>query len=556
MHDRSPAADAGRAADAPRAGTTPASAAQAITPLPGDSLASKTPPTMPVGLPLNSAPLVPLPTDAELASLEIAEEALDSAEVWIFVPSWLASVVVHLVLVLLLALLTTLTAGHDGAPSLVVSTGGPSDPEPELLETNVLDTADEVDEPDPLAPQPLDEPPIVDLAAGTAAPVLPSGELLLGAHALGTDSLMSGVGGVSELKMRLDSNLRQTLLEAGGGTAESEAAVQRALQWLAEHQAYDGSWSFQHDKHPKCHGQCGDNGYTIGHIAATGLALLPFLGAGQTQHDGPHKRNVELGLKYLVRTIKHQGKLGSLWDPHGTMYGHGLASIALCEAYGMTHDQWLRAPTQSVVNFICEAQDPNGGGWRYHPQTPGDTSVVGWQLMALKSAQMAYLDVPKLTLARTAYFLDSVQDRQGATYGYQRPDSRRPATTSIGLLCRMYLGWNRDVRPLKQGVHQLSLLGPSIDTSDMKNNMYYNYYATQVMHHYGGSQWRHWNDVMREYLIKTQSHSGHETGSWYFDGVDQGSGAGGRLYCTAMAAMILEVYYRHMPLYREQSVDH
>ena len=397
MHDRSPAADAGRAADAPRAGTTPASAAQAITPLPGDSLASKTPPTMPVGLPLNSAPLVPLPTDAELASLEIAEEALDSAEVWIFVPSWLASVVVHLVLVLLLALLTTLTAGHDGAPSLVVSTGGPSDPEPELLETNVLDTADEVDEPDPLAPQPLDEPPIVDLAAGTAAPVLPSGELLLGAHALGTDSLMSGVGGVSELKMRLDSNLRQTLLEAGGGTAESEAAVQRALQWLAEHQAYDGSWSFQHDKHPKCHGQCGDNGYTIGHIAATGLALLPFLGAGQTQHDGPHKRNVELGLKYLVRTIKHQGKLGSLWDPHGTMYGHGLASIALCEAYGMTHDQWLRAPTQSVVNFICEAQDPNGGGWRYHPQTPGDTSVVGWQLMALKSAQMAYLDVPQLT---------------------------------------------------------------------------------------------------------------------------------------------------------------
>ncbi len=355
--------------------------------------------------------------------------------------------------------------------------------------------------------------------------------------------------------MRLDDNLRQTLLKSGGGTPESEEAVRRALAWLAEHQAYDGSWSFQHQKSPHCRGQCGDPGYVSGNIAATGLALLPFLGAGQTEHQGPHKRNIELGLKYLVRTIKHQGELGSLWDPHGTMYGHGLASIALCEAYGMTHDPWLREPAQSVVNFICEAQDPRGGGWRYQPQVPGDTSVVGWQLMALKSAQMAYLHVPKITYHRAGYFLDSVQDRNGAVYGYQQPDTRRPATSAIGLLCRMYLGWTRDTRPLKQGVHQLSILGPSIDTSTMANNMYYNYYATQVMHHYGGAMWHEWNEVMRQYLITTQARHGHEEGSWYFDGADQGSGAGGRLYCTAMAAMILEVYYRHMPLYREQSVD-
>jgi hypothetical protein len=74
------------------------------------------------------------------------------------------------------------------------------------------------------------------------------------------------------------------------------------------------------------------------------------------------------------------------------------------------------------------------------------------------------------------------------------------------------------------------------------------------MHHWGGYPWQRWNAVMREYLVRTQAKKDHELGSWYFNGADLGSGAGGRLYCTAMAAMILEVYYRHMPLYREQSI--
>jgi hypothetical protein len=220
----------------------------------------------------------------------------------------------------------------------------------------------------------------------------------------------------------------------------------------------------------------------------------------------------------------------------------------------MTHDPALRQPAQAAIDFIVEAQDPEGGGWRYYPRKPGDTSVVGWQLMALKSGQMAYLRVPQHALRKAGYFLDSVQDQGGAVYGYQNPDLQRPTTTSIGLLCRMYLGWDHDVKPLARGVQTLATLGPSTDRTQMRNNMYYNYYATQVMHHWGGYEWQRWNAVMRDYLVRSQSRAGHESGSWYFDGSDPGSTAGGRLYCTAMAAMILEVYYRHMPLYREQVV--
>ena len=57
---------------------------------------------------------------------------------------------------------------------------------------------------------------------------------------------------------------------------------------------------------------------------------------------------------------------------------------------------------------------------------------------------MAYLRVPPATMRKAGYFLDYVQSDRGAVYGYQRPESRRPATTAIGLLCRMYLGWKHD----------------------------------------------------------------------------------------------------------------
>ncbi len=115
----------------------------------------------------------------------------------------------------------------------------------------------------------------------------------------------------------------------------------------------------------------------------------------------------------------------------------------------------------------------------------------------------------------------------------------------------MYLGWKHDQQALQRGVQILSVLGPSTDKTSTRNNMYYNYYATQVMHHYGGYPWQRWNEVMREYLIATQAQHGHEAGSWFLDGSDHGASAGGRLYCTAMAAMTLEVYYRYMPLYRD-----
>jgi len=278
------------------------------------------------------------------------------------------------------------------------------------------------------------------------------------------------------------------------------------------------------------------------------MALLPFLGAGQTHQKGKYKQNVRAGLYYLISNMKMSKQGGSLHEGGGTMYSHGLASIALCEAYGMTQDRALLQPAQAVVNYICYAQDPVGGGWRYQPRQAGDTSVVGWQLMALKSAHMSYLQVPPEVIKKAFLFLDSVQAESGATYGYTGPGAGQ-ATTCIGLLCRMYLGWNKENPALQRGVERVSNWKVSTN-----GNMYYNYYATQVARHWEGDVWKKWNDQMHDWLVNSQVKQGHEAGSWYFRGDGHGD-RGGRHYITSMATMMLEVYYRHMPIYRKVATD-
>jgi hypothetical protein len=345
---------------------------------------------------------------------------------------------------------------------------------------------------------------------------------------------------------------RATLVRSKGGNQASEDAVEMAIAWLAAHQLPNGAWCFNHQVGP-CNGRCANPG--MGNVAtafngATGIALMPFLGAGQTHLEGQYRENVKRGLYFLTQSMQVKNSVGSLWEEGGRMYSHGLAAIALCECYGMTRDADLARPAQYALNYIHVAQDPLGGGWRYTAGQPGDTSVVGWQIMALKSGHMAYLQVNPTVVKKSYLFLDSVQAHDGAAYGYTVSGDGE-ATSAVGLLCRMYLGWKKEHPALGRGIERLILKGPD------KANMYYNYYATQAVFQYtggDGSLWREWNDKMRDFLVSTQTREGHEKGSWFLPG-DGHNTTGGRLYVTAMATMILEVYYRHMPIYQEKALE-
>jgi len=376
---------------------------------------------------------------------------------------------------------------------------------------------------------------------------IPTSELAVSVPT-GTDLLATHDVSVTGSLAGRDIDTRATSAARGGGNVASEKAVESGLRWLVAHQLENGSWHFDFEG-GMCHGQCRNPGSVTTTTGATALALLPFLGAGYTHKKGEYRENVVRGLYYLNTRTQFTTNGGDVRE--GTLYSQALAGIVLAEAYAMSGDHELKGFAQSVLDFIVYSQDKNGGGWRYEPGAPGDMTVTGWQLMALKCGQMAGLRVPKTTLYMVTRFLDHVQADDGACYGYMTPQSRTPqskaTTTAIGLLCRMYTGWRRNHPTLIAGVANLMHWGPSQD------NIYYDYYATQVLYHRHGPEWEAWNRQLRDYLVAAQSTTGHESGSWYFPG-GHGDKAG-RLFGTAMAIMTLEVYYRYLPLYSHDSVS-
>ena len=344
-----------------------------------------------------------------------------------------------------------------------------------------------------------------------------------------------------------ESNARSRLAATRGGSRASEMAVERGLQWIIEHQTKDGSWRFHHHK-GNCDGRCANPGTRESTTAATGLALMSLLGAGYTHRAGPYQEQVSNGLDYLLSRIRYTKHGGILAEGRDGMYAQAIATIALAEAFSLTHDTNLSDAIEAARKYIVTAQHDATGSWGYNPDYPGDLTVTGWQLMALKSCELAGYTTDESVWKQAEKFIDSTGTGSSGRYGYKQPAEDNPTTTAIGLLTKMYLGMPKEDFTLELGSNFI------FDQMPSETDVYFNYYATQVMHHRQGPDWKTWNREMRDYLIETQVQGpGHEAGSWYFQ--DQHGQVGGRLYTTAMSVMILEVYYRFLPLYEDKAIE-
>lgn len=351
------------------------------------------------------------------------------------------------------------------------------------------------------------------------------------------------------------ANSRSKLAAARGGTLGSEAAVERGLLWIIQHQRADGSWRLNHNV-DQCNGQCRNEGRIESPTAATGLALMALLGAGYTHQAGPYQHEVRDGLAFLIGEMRKDGNLALQSGGKAGMYSQAIATIALSEAYAMTEDPALARPVELAQKFICKAQNEYNYSWGYSPGQPGDITITGWQIAALKSCKMAGVKVDPVVWRNAAAFINSTTNTTGL-FGYKRPPEKMrrgnkreynlATTTAIGVLNQMYMGARVDSDSFDQATAYL------FETGVSKSDVYFNFYATQVFRHRGGQQWKQWNPQVRDFLIDTQDQSStHARGSWFFP--DKHAQAGGRLYTTAMAVMTLEVYYRYLPLYGEASL--
>jgi len=461
-------------------------------------------------------------------------------------PPWLISLIVHFSFLILLGVIA-LEAHHLATKSDPVIEVDLSKPKDEIFADRLGEQLD-----DPSIPFSSDglEPSKDDVAA-LASSDLPRVESpLVGPPVLDptgdTGTMPTGTVATPAIGLEFsgrEEGVKKALLKAYGGTALTEDAVKEGLRWLARQQKSKGTWSMQG---PYRGGTTVEN-----EEAATAMAILAFQAAGHTpkysERGGSESYNRVLARawKALLRSQQKDGQFFNNRIPEQhQLYTQAMCTIALCELFGMTRDDDYRDAAQKAVDYCVKIQAPEGG-WRYQPGIDADMSVTGWFAMALQSARMAGLEVPSQTYANITKFLNSVEREEGSRYAYQPLAGATLPLSAEGLLCRQYLGWQREDPRLRGGVDYILANLPAWD----KRNMYYWYYATQVCHHMEGEDWQKWNGVMRKVLPENQEKNGAERGSWNPAG-DRWGDTGGRLYVTCLSLYTLEVYYRHLPIYR------
>ena len=329
--------------------------------------------------------------------------------------------------------------------------------------------------------------------------------------------------------------MRAKLLEDLGGTPASEDAVNRALAYLSRNQEPDGRWTFvlPGDKGP------GRRSVYTHDMALTALAVLTFLGADHTPvKPGPYQAQLGKAMEYL---LKNAGKNGD-FRGEGNMYDQGIVTIALAEAALMTGDTQAREAALAGARFITSAQDRNSGGWRYRPGEYGDTSVLGWQIMAIHSAEQLGFVMDKKIREGSEKWLDMVTQKKSLVSGYQQ-EGPRPSMTAEAVFTRILLGQTFTEKLI--GTFEDYMFENPAGKGDA--DYYYLYYATLSFNQLQGSNWPRWNEKTRDYLIKQQKRGGSEDGSWAV--VNRWDRKGGQVYTTCLAALTLEVYYRYLPMY-------
>ncbi len=306
-------------------------------------------------------------------------------------------------------------------------------------------------------------------------------------------------------------------------SAQLQAAIDRGLEWLARQQEADGSFGSQ--------SQYGR------HVGITALACLAFVSEGSVPGRGRYARNVEKGLDFILESASEQSGLVAAETSYGPMYGHGFATLFLGEMYGMSPRADLREKLQKAVALIVRTQNDKGG-WRYHPvRADADLSVTICQVMALRSARNAGIEVPKSTVDRAIKYVHDSQNSDGGFRYMLDSSGSMFARSAAGVAALYYAGIHED-EATRRGLAYLMKYQPG-KAQEQTHYFYGHYYAAQAMYLAGGKHWEKWWPAIREELLTKQT----EEGYWH--------GQAGNEYGTAMALIILQMPKQTLPIFQK-----
>jgi len=489
----------------------------------------------------------------------------DEMHEWLETAPWLAvSIVFHAVIALILMNLEWRT--YEMKDNLILEASYEHDeieplPEEQLEEV----TEKEFEEIDEVLEDPVVSDEYADIVTEE---LLDDSELPLAAPFEGSSvNDVIGIGGGGGGRSRFGGKYRRRAAHKGSARA-TQQAVELGLDWLRRHQDPEGFWDADGFDAQCVEVRCTGKGQALNDPGVTGLALLAFLGAGNTVFSGPYRDVVKRGVHYLC-DIQNPDD-GCLAPKEGThwMYNHAIATLALTEAYGLSKWTILKKHAQRAVDFVHASRNP-GRAWRYNngeadPVDRNDVSVTGWMVMCLASAKDFELRYYREDMIAALDYIDDMTDRATGRTGYKErgsyssreagddriwPFEETEAMTAVAMLCRVFAGnmlgcMDRQIAPLDAGAKLLRHRLPEWNEEKGSIDFYYWYYGSYAMYQMAGKDWQGWKKAMETAIVEHQVLEDCARGSWDPQ-VDPWGDNGGRIYASALNTLCLEVFYRY-----------
>ncbi len=463
-----------------------------------------------------------------------------------YTPAWAASAAIHVMLFGILALIFIGPTQHQLRKTFTISY--PSQ-QPEYakithpLKTDIPTFAHKELPRESLPPHELTQPEITHRFPPRVIKDVPESTIPASTW-VRKDTLLERLGVAADttlingLTSRSDRSYKTRARQKHGGRG-TEKTLKTGLTALTKMQSPDGSWE------PEKYG--GVKEYEVG---ITGLAILAYLGDGNTHLSGPYKTTVDKGIKYLASIQQPNGLFGPTRINDQTinyMYNHGIASYAVLEDYAITRDSTLDEVVKQAIDFIITSQNAEGG-WGYTScNNINDTSVTSWQILTLRLAKALQIKGSIQALQKATNWLNSVTNQQGHV-GYRRLDhfpNGYYALTAVGMASQLMTGCKPSNELVDLQAKILLANPPELHPAghELENDFYYWYFGTLAMFLKGGEEWQTWNNEIKKVMLDSQDKSETTQGTWL--PLDRWSGYGGRVYTTSMALLILEVYYRY-----------